>query len=169
MVYEVYSNVMINISKCNLLSALEGCKKGTLDNLMYVSHFRCKLALKTLNWVIGSSTVPALKHWRDKKFGLGGGDSSYWFRHSWNSNVSLKHPRLTIIDVCWNSWNYFRLWNVQNATLPVSFVKWGNKVEDKHSIDCEGRLLQIRSWNLMLNYYLTNQKLCRPQNIEIYY
>ena len=59
--YEVFFNIIINISKYNFQSALGGVIGGTHSVFSDKSHSYRKLDLKTLEWVMRSSTGPALK------------------------------------------------------------------------------------------------------------
>ena len=59
--YEVYFDTIIKITKCSLRSVLGGCIEGTHSILRDKSHSCCKVDLKTLEWVMGSSTGPVPK------------------------------------------------------------------------------------------------------------
>ena len=116
--FEVYFDSIIKISKYNLQSASGGCIGGTHKKLREKSSSCCKIDLKTLDWVMESSTDPVPNNclgriiciieigdrWRSfilawKRMQNGSKPVSYWFQALWKTNVMLKHSSCTI-EVC---------------------------------------------------------------------
>lgn len=64
--YELYFNAIIRISNYDLQSTLRGSTEGTHDNLEDEFYSCRKKDLKTLIWVIMSSTGQVLKDWRGR-------------------------------------------------------------------------------------------------------